>query len=77
MSYVNPDPEPERTPGLESGGGVPPGETPPAESSMPEAGPRQPDSTSRGWAKAPLIIILVLVLVVAIGFLTYALGLIL
>lgn len=77
MSYVNPDPEPERTPGLESGGGVPPGETPPAESSMPEAGPRQPDSTSRGWAKAPLTIILVLVLVIAIGFLAYALGLIL
>ncbi|WP_112466165.1 DUF6480 family protein [Streptomyces triticisoli] len=77
MSYVNPDPEPERTPGLESGGGVPPGETPPAESSMPEAGPRQPDSTSRGWAKAPLFLILLLVLVVAVGFLTYALGLIL
>jgi hypothetical protein len=77
MSYVNPDPEPERTPGLESGGGVPPGETPPAESSMPEAGPRQPYSTSRGWAKAPLTIILILVLVIAVGFLAYALGLIL
>ncbi|WP_306187499.1 MULTISPECIES: DUF6480 family protein [unclassified Streptomyces] len=76
MSYVNPDPDPERTPGLEPGGGVPPGETPPAESSMPEAGPRQPDSTSRGWAKAPLAAIIVLVLVLAFGFLAYALGLI-
>ncbi|MGW0080828.1 DUF6480 family protein [Streptomyces sp. NPDC003393] len=76
MSYVNPDPDPERTPGLEPGGGVPPGETPPAESSMPEAGPRQPDSTSRGWAKAPLAVILLLVLVLAFGFLAYALGLI-
>lgn len=76
MSYVNPDPDPERTPGLEPGGGVPPGETPPAESSMPEAGPRQPDSTSRGWAKAPLAVIVVLVLVLAFGFLAYALGLI-
>ncbi|MBC2864772.1 DUF6480 family protein [Streptomyces mexicanus] len=77
MSYVNPDPEPDRTPGLEPGGGVPPGETPPAESSMPEAGPREPEATTRGWAKAPLTIILVLVLVVAVGFLTYALALIL
>ncbi|GHE57792.1 DUF6480 family protein [Streptomyces spiralis] len=76
MSYVNPDPDPERTPGLEPGGGVPPGETPPAESSMPEAGPRQPDSTSRGWAKAPLAVIIILVLVLAFGFLAYALGLI-
>ncbi|MEU0603530.1 DUF6480 family protein [Streptomyces sp. NPDC006393] len=76
MSYVNPDPDPERTTGLEPGGGVPPGETPPAESSMPEAGPRQPDSTSRGWAKAPLAVIIVLVLVLAFGFLAYALGLI-
>ncbi|MFE1749220.1 DUF6480 family protein [Streptomyces anandii] len=76
MSYVNPDPDPRSTPGLEPGGGVPPGETPPAESSMPEAGPRQPDSTARGWAKAPLTIILLLVLVMAVGFLAYALGLI-
>jgi hypothetical protein len=43
---------------------------------MPEAGPRQPDSTSRGWAKAPLAVILLLVLVLAFGFLAYALGLI-
>ncbi|GHF56044.1 DUF6480 family protein [Streptomyces thermodiastaticus] len=77
MKYVNPDPEPDRTPGLEPGGGVPPGETPPAESSMPQAGPREPEATARGWAQAPLIVILVLVLVVAAGFLAYALGLIL
>ncbi|MGW6546670.1 DUF6480 family protein, partial [Streptomyces massasporeus] len=27
MTHISPDPEPERTPGLEPGGGVPPGET--------------------------------------------------
>jgi hypothetical protein len=77
MTFVNPDPDPETTTGLEPGGGVPPGETPPAESSMPEAGPREPYATSKGWAAAPLIVILLLVLLLAAGFLTYALGLIL
>ncbi|MFC9926285.1 DUF6480 family protein [Streptomyces sp. NPDC127190] len=77
MSHVNPNPEPERTTGLEPGGGVPPGETPPAESSMPQAGPREPDATSRGWAKAPLTVILVLVVLIAAFFLVYALVLML
>ncbi|MFF7356572.1 MULTISPECIES: DUF6480 family protein [Streptomyces] len=77
MSHVNPDPEPERTTGLEPGGSVPPGETPPAESSLPEAGPREPHARSRGWAKAPMTLIIVLVVLVAAGFLGYALSLIL
>ncbi|MYW17844.1 hypothetical protein GT039_20195 [Streptomyces sp. SID2955] len=77
MSHVNPDPEPERTTGLEPGGGVPPGETPPAESSLPEAGPRQPDARRGGWAKAPLTAILLLVALIAAFFLVYALILIL
>lgn len=77
MTHVNPDPEPERTTGLEPGGSVPPGETPPAESSMPEAGPRAPHEQATGWAKAPLTLILLLVALVALGFLAYALALIL
>ncbi|MER6067002.1 MULTISPECIES: DUF6480 family protein [unclassified Streptomyces] len=76
MSHVNPDPEPERTTGLEPGGSVPPGETPPAESSMPEAGPRETHNPTRGWAKAPLTLILVVVALVALFFLVYALVLI-
>lgn len=76
MSYVNPDPEPERTTGLEPGGGVPPGETPPAESSMPEAGPRETHNPTKGWAKAPLALILILVVVIAAGFLAFALTMI-
>lgn len=31
-----------------------PGETPPAESSMPEAGPLETHNPPKGWAKAPL-----------------------
>jgi hypothetical protein len=65
-----PDPDPDITTGLEAGGGVPPGETPPAEGSMSEAGPRH--SAPRGWAKGPLVVIGVVVVLVAGFFLAYA-----
>ncbi|MEU0447627.1 MULTISPECIES: DUF6480 family protein [Streptomyces] len=77
MSYVNPDPEPRLSTGLEPGGGVPPGETPPAESSMPEAGPQDLLSNpAKGWAKGPMALILAVVLIFAVGLLGYALALI-
>ncbi|CAM5587247.1 DUF6480 family protein [Kribbella sp. NPDC020789] len=78
MSYVNPDPDPDRTTGLEAGGGVPPGETPPAESSMPEAGPYElSHNPAKGWAKGPLTAILLLVAFIAAFFLVYAIILLL
>ncbi len=76
MSHVSPDPDPESTTGLEPGGSVPPGETPPAESSMPQAAVRERGATQRGWAKAPLALILALVVLFAAFFLVYALVLI-
>ncbi|MEU0390733.1 MULTISPECIES: DUF6480 family protein [Streptomyces] len=77
MSHISPDPEPERSSGLEPGGGVPPGETPPAESSLPEAGPRETHNPPKGWSKAPMAVILILVVLIAAFFLAYALALIL
>ncbi|MGK5543885.1 DUF6480 family protein [Streptomyces sp. URMC 127] len=64
------DPEPDRTPGLEPGGGVPPGETPPGEDSTSGAGPR--DDLSRGWGKAPVIVIGTMVVLFAVTVLIWA-----
>ncbi|MFH9011865.1 DUF6480 family protein [Streptomyces sp. NPDC017943] len=77
MSHYSPDPEPERSTGLEPGGGVPPGETPPAESSMPEALPRETHNPTKGWAKGPMAVIIIVSVLVAAFFLAYALVLIL
>lgn len=70
MTPSNPDPDPDRVPGPERGGGGPPGETPPAEGGMSGAGPR--NDLSKGWAAAPLIAIAVLVLVIVVGLVGYA-----
>ncbi|MGK5533151.1 DUF6480 family protein [Streptomyces sp. URMC 129] len=69
MNHPSPDPDPRSSAGLEPGGGVPPGETPPAEGSMSEAGPQvPPPTTGRGWAVVPLVILGVVVVVVAVIF---------
>jgi hypothetical protein len=67
---ANTDPDPSFTTGLEPGGGVPLGETPPAESSTSEAGPWK--DPARGWTVAPLLAVSLLVLFVAGFFLAYA-----
>ncbi|MER7175369.1 DUF6480 family protein [Streptomyces mesophilus] len=77
MHDKNPDPDPYRTPGLEPGGGVPPGETPPAEGSTSGAGPQETDNPTRGWAKGPLAAILLVVALVAVGCLAFAVELLL
>ncbi|MGW2260450.1 DUF6480 family protein [Streptomyces sp. NPDC004749] len=66
-----PGPDPDRTPGVEPGG-VPPGETPPGEGGLSGAGPLETHNPTRGWAKGPLVLIALVVLLFAVGFLAYA-----
>ena len=62
-----PDPDPSNTPGLEPGGGVPPGETPPAESAISGVSHRE-DPPGRSITPAALVAIVIIVLLV-LGFL--------
>lgn len=71
MSAQNPGSEPSSTPLPGAQGGVPPGETPPGESSTGTGtGPYRP--LTRGWGKGPLVLICLLALVIALFFLAYA-----
>ncbi|MFP8906119.1 MULTISPECIES: DUF6480 family protein [Streptomyces] len=75
MSETHPDPDPRRSPGLEDGGGVPPGETPPGESSTPAGAPDQNANTPSGWGPVPLVLLLVMAVLVAGFFIAYAVAL--
>ncbi|MFD5888730.1 DUF6480 family protein [Streptomyces sp. NPDC060334] len=74
MSAQSSIPDPPRNPAARSGTGVPPGETPPGESSTGTgSGPYRP--LSRGWGKGPLVLICLLAVIVASFFLAYAITL--
>ncbi|MFB7467471.1 DUF6480 family protein [Streptomyces sp. NPDC056224] len=71
MSTHFPEPDPRRPAGPGAKSGVPPGETPPGESSTGSgAGPYRP--LTRGWGKGPLVVICLVALVFALFFLAYA-----
>jgi Family of unknown function (DUF6480) len=65
------NPEPERTPGLEPGGGVSPGDTPPGESSEPQASIRTPAPKDRQTPTALAVVIGIAVLL-GVLFLAWA-----
>ncbi|MEO3763847.1 DUF6480 family protein [Streptomyces sp. B8F3] len=75
MPASSPDPDPDRTTGLEPGGSVPPGETPPAEGSTPGAGPDESHNPTKGWAKGPLFLIALVVMLFAVGYVGFVLAL--
>lgn len=67
------DPEPRQTPGLDSGGSVPPGETPPeppsATQGLSHPQPAEPRATKWGWLTG----ITIIVVLVALFFVVMAL----
>jgi hypothetical protein len=65
-AITTPDPEPGRTPGLEPGGGVPPGETPPAEGSTSGIAHPEPVELRRAWGPWPAAVVIGLAVVVAL-----------
>ncbi|MGA8210987.1 MAG: DUF6480 family protein [Nocardioidaceae bacterium] len=66
MSSSNPDPDPTESTGLEPGGGVPPGETPPDSGSV-AGGEHQPVGSGKRSVAAPMVGIgLALLVVLAI-----------
>jgi hypothetical protein len=72
---TTPDPEPERTPGLEPGGQVSPGETPPAEGGTYGISHPEPPELRKGWGAMPLTVIMVVVALVVIGLIAMAVAL--
>ncbi|EYR62910.1 membrane protein [Actinotalea ferrariae CF5-4] len=71
------DPDPAQTPGLEPGGGVAPGDTPPGESSAtPGTTQHQPELPSERTNKIVYGLVIATTVVGALFFLGYALGLV-
>ncbi|WAX82136.1 DUF6480 family protein [Streptomyces sp. KMM 9044] len=64
---TTPDPDPRRTPEVEPGGNVPPGETPPAEGGTYGISHPEPPELRKGWGAVPLVLIMAVVALVAIG----------
>lgn len=75
MSTPSPDPDPSNTPGLEPGGGVAPGDTPPGESSTSGAAFQEPDLPSRRTNWVAYAIVGSVVGVALLLFVGYVVGL--
>ncbi|MCW2602800.1 MAG: hypothetical protein JWN61_935 [Pseudonocardiales bacterium] len=72
---TSPDPDPASTPGLEPGGGVRPGDTPPGEASTTEAISHREAAPARVLPFAALGAIGVLVLLIVVFFVARAIDL--
>ncbi|OPE49173.1 hypothetical protein BST27_11595 [Mycobacterium intermedium] len=75
MTALPPDPEPSRTPGLEAGGGVPPGSTPPDSAQTSGVSEPQPNPKRRVTPLAVVSIVGVVIFVLL--FVAVAVGIVL
>ncbi|WEH13715.1 DUF6480 family protein [Streptomyces sp. VNUA24] len=74
---TTPYPRPRRVPGAGPGGGVPPGETPPAEGgTYGISHPEPPELRGKGWGPMPIVLILVVAALIAAGLIGMAVTLI-
>lgn len=74
MSNPSTAPDPDQTPGLEPGGSVPPGETPPAEGSISGISHPEPELPSQRSSRVVYALIIAVVLVVVVMLVAYAVG---
>lgn len=74
MSSQNPDPEKEHITGLEPGGGVPPGETPPAEGSTNMTQGHEEGAPGKAASRIWLVLIGIFVLLGLLYFVGYIVG---
>ncbi|GAQ59711.1 DUF6480 family protein [Streptomyces scabiei] len=73
---TSPDSNPRRVPGGRPGGGVSPGETPPGEGgTYGISHPEPPELRSKGWGPIPIVVIMVVTALVAIGLIGRAVSL--
>jgi hypothetical protein len=72
MTATPPDPQPDRTPGLEPGGGVRPGDTPPESGQTSGLSHREPAPPRKATARIAIGIILLFAALMAAMLLTQA-----
>jgi hypothetical protein len=72
MTATPPDPDPQRTPGLEPGGGVRPGDTPPDSGQTSGLSHHEPNPPSRTTTRVIVGLILLMALLVGAMLLTKA-----
>jgi hypothetical protein len=72
MTATPPDPDPQRTPGLEPGGGVRPGDTPPESGQTSGLSHREPTPPKATTARIVIALIMVFVVLTAAMLLTQA-----
>ncbi|MER6162333.1 DUF6480 family protein [Streptomyces sp. NPDC001868] len=72
---TTPDPAPRGTRGVAPRVGVPPGETPPAEGGTSGISYPEPPAPRRGWESIPVVLIMVVAVLIAIGLIGMAVSL--